>query len=163
LLLQQVGKFRRRAEEAVREFVDELAFVPLKLRNGQYYMKNNLRIKFGEKNLNQEFLANYEVANALYAVREETRQWELRVPLKAFVKYKGFKALVVAVTPLETLSEQAFEDAIVHGHSVDNWKIHFTLVEALTLILDRLHLKPYFSEVHYQKVQIHMGANLKIL
>lgn len=37
------------------------------------------------------------------------------------------------------------------------------LVEALTLVLDRLHLKPYFSEVHYQKVQIHMGANLRIL
>jgi hypothetical protein len=26
-----------------------------------------------------------------------------------------------------------------------------------------MHLKPYFSEVHYQKVQIHMGANLKIM
>lgn len=37
------------------------------------------------------------------------------------------------------------------------------LVEALTLVLDKMHLKPYFSEVHYQKVQIHMGANLKIM
>lgn len=72
----------------------------MKLRNGYYYLKNNLRIKFGEKNLNQEFLANYEVADALYCAREETEGWELRVPLKALVKYKGFKAIVVAVTPL---------------------------------------------------------------
>lgn len=103
------------------------------------------------------------MADAIYASREETKNWELRVPLKAFIKYKGFKVIVVAMTPLESLGEQAFDDAIVHGHSVDNWKIDFMLVEALTLVLDRLHLKPYFSEVHYQKVQIHMGANLKIL
>lgn len=37
------------------------------------------------------------------------------------------------------------------------------LVENLHLILDHLKLKPYFSEVHYQKVQIHLGSNLKVL
>jgi hypothetical protein len=37
------------------------------------------------------------------------------------------------------------------------------LGEYLTLLLDRLKLKPYFCEVHYQKVQIHLGSNLKIL
>ena len=26
-----------------------------------------------------------------------------------------------------------------------------------------MHLKPYFSEVHYQKVQIHFGSSLKVL
>jgi hypothetical protein len=31
------------------------------------------------------------------------------------------------------------------------------------VILSALKLKPYFSEVHYQKVQIHLGSNLKIL
>jgi hypothetical protein len=33
--------------------VDELAFVPVRLKHGHYYLKNNLRLKFGEKNLNQ--------------------------------------------------------------------------------------------------------------
>lgn len=37
------------------------------------------------------------------------------------------------------------------------------LVENLTDLLDCLHLKPYFSEVHYQKVQIHLGSTLKVL
>lgn len=50
----------------------------------------------------------------------------------------------------------------MHGNSTDNWKIDFLLVENLTIILDHLKLKPYFSEVHYQKVLIHLGSNLKI-
>ena len=37
------------------------------------------------------------------------------------------------------------------------------LVEILTDILDCMYLKPYFSEVHYQKVQIHLGSSLKVL
>jgi hypothetical protein len=93
----------------------------------------------------------------------ETLNWELRVPLKALVKYKGFKVIVVSMTPLDLLNEQSFDDSIVHGHSVDNWKIHFMIVEVLTVILNNVHLKPYFSEVHYQKVQIHLGSNLKIM
>lgn len=32
-------------------------------------------------------------------------QKELRVPLKAIVKYKGFKVLVCAMTPLDKLGE----------------------------------------------------------
>ncbi len=145
MLLQQVGKFRVRAIEAVKEFIDELSFTPIKLKQGQYYPKNNLKLKFGDKNLNQEFLANYEVANAIYSTRYDTKGWELRVPLKALIKYKGFKVIVVAMTPLDSFNEQIFDDSIVHGSSVDNWKIDFMLVEALTLILDKLKLKPYFS------------------
>lgn len=119
-------------------------------------------MKFGDKNLNQEFLANYQIANAIYDSRWEFSK-ELRVPLKAFIKYKGFKVLVCAITPLDSLNEQEFDDAILHGHSSDNWKIHFMLVENLTHILNKLYLKPYFSEVHYQKVQIHLGSNLKVV
>ena len=87
----------------------------------------------------------------------------LRVPLKALIKYKGFKVLVRAMTPLDKLRDTEFDDAIVHGNSSDNWKIDFLLVENLTLLLDNLKLKPYFSEVHYQKVQIHLGSSLKVL
>ena len=67
------------------------------------------------------------------------------------------------MTPLDSLGEDQFDDAIIHGNSTDNWKIDFLLVENLTLLLDVLKLKPYFSEVHYQKVQIHLGSNLKVL
>lgn len=99
------------------------------------YLKNNLKLKFGEKNINQEFSGNYSIANVLYAQRQNFKA-ELRVPLKAFVKYKGFKVLVSAMTPLDSLPEQHFDDSIVHGNSSDNWKIDFMLVENLTTILD---------------------------
>lgn len=46
-LLTQVGKFRARAIEAVREFIDEVSFTPGKLKYGSYYYKNNLKLKFG--------------------------------------------------------------------------------------------------------------------
>ncbi len=55
--------------------------------------------------------------------------------MKALIKYKGFKVLVTATTPLDFLTEQQFDDIIVHGNSSDNWKIDFMLVENLTLIL----------------------------
>ena len=71
--------------------------------------------------------------------------------------------MVSAITPLDFMNEQAFDDSILHGHSSDNWKIDFMIVEYLTTIINKLRLKPYFSEVHYQKVQIHLGSNLKIL
>ncbi len=87
----------------------------------------------------------------------------MRVPLKMLVRYKGFKAIVSSMTPLDTLNEQAFDDAIIHGHSSDNWKIDFMMAQNLTTILDVIYLKPYFTEVHYQKVQIHLGSNLKVL
>jgi hypothetical protein len=127
LVLEQIGKFRERAEETVREFIDELSFAPVRFKYGVYYIKNNLKMKFGEKGLNQEFTANYFVANAMYEVRNKINK-ELRVPLKALVKYKGFKVLVRAITPLDELQEQQFDDAIVHGNSSDNWKIDFVLV-----------------------------------
>ena len=77
-----------------------MSFIPIKVKYGYFYQKNNLRLKFGEKSLNQEFTANYFVANSIYELRNKWRM-ELRVPLKAIVKYKGFKVLVCAMTPLD--------------------------------------------------------------
>lgn len=44
------------------------------------------------------------------------------------VRYKGFKVLVCAMTPLDYLNELEYDDAIVHGNATDNWKIDFLLV-----------------------------------
>lgn len=101
-MLEQVGKFRIRAQETVKEFVDEMSFSPIKIKYGVTYQKNNMKLKFGEKSLNQEFIANYCVANSIYDMRKEWTK-ELRVPLKALIKYKGFKILVCAMTPLDFL------------------------------------------------------------
>lgn len=51
-------------------------------------------------------MANSEVANAIYELRYELKNWELRIPLKALVKYKGFKFLAVAMTPQDELVDQ---------------------------------------------------------
>lgn len=53
------------------EFIDQLSFSPIKLKNGVYYEKANLRLKIGDKNLNQEFLANCQIANTIYEYRME--------------------------------------------------------------------------------------------
>ena len=107
--------------------MDELSFAPIKFKNGVTFVKNNLKLKFGEKNLNQEFNGNYFIANALFELRHSFKA-EIRVPLKALVKYKGFKVLVSAMTPLDALPQQEFDDSIVHGNSSDNWKIDFMLI-----------------------------------
>jgi hypothetical protein len=52
-LLEQIGKFRIRAEEAVKTFIDELPFSNIKFKFDHYYEVSNLKIKFGGKSLNQ--------------------------------------------------------------------------------------------------------------
>ena len=98
--------------------MDELSFTPIKFKNGVTFVKNNLKLKFGEKNLNQEFNGNYFIANALFELRHSFKA-EIRVPLKV---------LVSAMTPLDALPQQEFDDSIVHGNSSDNWKIDFMLI-----------------------------------
>ena len=36
-------------------------------------------------------------------------------------------------------------------------------MDNLSTIADTLKLKPYNSEVHYQRVQIHLGTSLKVI
>jgi hypothetical protein len=69
----------------------------------------------------------------------------MRVPLTALIKYKGFKAFVRTLTPLDELNDKDYDNAIIHGNSSDNWKIDFTLADFLIVIIDQLKLKPYFS------------------
>lgn len=87
----------------------------------------------------------------------------LRVPLIALVKYKGFKVLARAWTPADDLDQRQLDDAIIHGNCSDNWKSNFLMMEDLSSIADSLKLKPYNSEVHYQRVQIHLGTSLKVI
>ncbi len=44
-----------------------------------------------------------KVAHAIYNIRKKIDN-KLRVPLMAFIKYKGLKALVKAVTPCDFMS-----------------------------------------------------------
>lgn len=44
-----------------------------------------------------------KVAHAIYNIRKKIDN-KLRVPLMAFIKYKGMKALVKAVTPCDFMS-----------------------------------------------------------
>ncbi len=46
-----------------------MAFNQTKFKYNFYYTFNNLKLKFGEKALNQEYLGNYKANIALYEVR----------------------------------------------------------------------------------------------
>jgi hypothetical protein len=121
-----------------------------------------MQLKIGDKNINQEFLSNYWVANAIHQKQIEFTK-TIRVPLIAFIKYKGFKILVRAWTPMDLLDLNELDDAIIHGNCSDNWKSNFLMMDSLSTIADSIKLKPYNSEVHYQRVQIHLGTSLKVV
>jgi hypothetical protein len=119
-------------------------------------------LKLGDKSLNQEFLSNYWVANAIHKTQLQLVK-NIRIPLIALIKYKGFKVLVRAWTPTDDLDRRRLDDAIIHGNCTDNWKSNFLIMDILSTIADTLKLKPYNSEVHYQRVQIHLGTSLKVI
>lgn len=58
-----------------------------------------LKIDFN-KDINQEYLANVETAHTIYTLKDKIREGT-RVPLHALIKYKGFKVIVRALTPID--------------------------------------------------------------
>lgn len=145
-LLKVIGKFRQRAQTTVRQFIDEWPYMQTKhiIQRNVYYKLNNLNLKIGEKNLNQQFLSNNSVANAIHKCQNQLNK-TLRVPLIALVKYKGFKVFVRACTSVDQLDPSQFDDAINHGNCSDNWKSNFLMMDNLSTLADSIKLKPYNS------------------
>lgn len=75
----------------------------------------------------------------------------------SFFKYKGIKALVRALTNCDSLNEKEKDQMLLHGNMSDNWKTHFFLVDDLNMILEAMNLKPYNSELYFQRIVIHLG------
>ena len=123
---------------------------------------NNLNLKIGGKNLNQQFLSNYCVANTIHINQQQFTK-AMRVPLVALVKYKGIKVFVRACTPIDDYDAHKLDDSIIHGNCTDNWKSNFLMMDNLSTVADLMKLKPYNSQVHYQRVQIHLGTALKVI
>lgn len=66
-------------------------------------------VKIGTgKNMNLDYLDNLKVAHALYNIRLKiaSRISRIRVPLTAFIKYKGFKVIVRALTPCDFMNQR---------------------------------------------------------
>ena len=60
-LLEAIGKFKKRAQETVRKFIDEVPFSLdyQRIVDSSIFSVNNLMIKIDfDKSLNQEFLSN---------------------------------------------------------------------------------------------------------
>jgi hypothetical protein len=70
---------------------------------------------------------------------------EIRVPLMAFIKYKGFKVIVRSITPVDKYDPKEAEDLTIHGNGIDTWKSNFLAVDDLNIITEDLKLKPYNS------------------
>lgn len=45
----------------------------------------------------------------------------------------------------------------------DNWKTHFFLVDDLNMVLEAMNLKPYNSELYFQRIVIHLGIELQLI
>jgi hypothetical protein len=127
-----------------KQFIDEWPYSVEKIKKNVYYQINNMQLKIGDKNLNQEFISNYWVANAIHQKQIEFTK-TIRVPLIAFIKYKGFKILVRAWTPIDLFDQNTLDDAIIHGNCSDNWKSNFLMMDNLSTIADSMKLKPYNS------------------
>lgn len=104
-VLESIGKFKKRAEQVVRKYIDELPF-NLNPQIDKIFVHQNLKIKIGfSKHLNMEFLYTMKVAHSIYNIRKKIDN-KIRVPLMAFIKYKGLKVLVRSMTPCDFLSEK---------------------------------------------------------
>ena len=103
------------------------------------YFVNQMWIKLGGKNINQEFLSMATVADIL-AILRKNRNVEMRVPLAALVKYKGFKALCVMNIPVSG------DDSIMYGLPAEGgFKINSSISDELKDICKGLNLRPYNS------------------
>lgn len=98
-----MGAFRILAIENTKLLVNELLFSKkaqaYKEVPERGYLVGQMWIKLGGKALNQEFLGMSNVADIL-AILKKNRGVEMRVPLAAFIKYKGFKALCTMNLPI---------------------------------------------------------------
>lgn len=72
----------------------------------QKFIYRNYHLEIGsEKTLNLQFLESAKVADAIFNLKKKINS-KIRIPLSAFVKYKGFKILVRALTPCDLMSEK---------------------------------------------------------
>jgi hypothetical protein len=57
--------------------------------------------------MNLDYLDSMEIAYAIFNTRRKLKFGDkIRVPLSAFIKYKGFKILVSAITPPMIMSKK---------------------------------------------------------
>jgi hypothetical protein len=138
-----VGNFRQKAIENCKLLIDELIFdksvQSYKEVLDRGYLVNNMWIRLGGKNINQEFLGLENVADIL-AMLKKSRDVEMRVPLAAFVKYRGFKAICVMNVPIDG------DATIIYGLPAEGgFKINSSISDELKDICKGLNLRPYSS------------------
>ena len=129
----------------MRQFIDEIAYQPEPFVENKYIEINNLMLKIDfNKEINQEYLANVETAHTIYTLKDKVREGT-RVPLHGLIKYKGFKVMVRALTPIDKYSHKDRENRVLHGVCEESWKTHFFIQDDLLLISQTQNMKPYNS------------------
>ena len=117
-----------------RKYIDDLPFNP-DPKIDLHFSQDNLKLIVGvDKGYNLEFLDNLYIAHEIYNRRNKLDP-KIRVPLIALVKYKGFKILVQAITPVDSMPQKIKYEKILHGNCEETWKNHFFLVDDLNVLL----------------------------
>jgi len=101
----------------------------------QYYQ--GLWLKVGGKEINQEFLVNYFLNDILYTFRE-VKELKFRIPLMSFIKYKGYKVLVMCDMPFTELEKSEVYNLLDEGFDL---QMMSKLKEGLDIIEDVLNVK----------------------
>lgn len=155
-----MGNFRQKAIENCKLLIDELIFdksvQSYKEVLDRGYLVNNMWIRLGGKNINQEFLGLENVADIL-AMLKKSRDVEMRVPLAAFVKYRGFKAICVMNVPIDG------DATIIYGLPAEGgFKINSSISDELKDICKGLNLRPYSSEVRFSNITVYLDPRCQV-
>jgi hypothetical protein len=97
------------------------------------------------------------VADILAILKRTTKSVEMRVPLAAMIKYKGFKALCTMNIPISG------DETIIYGLPAEGgFKINSSISDDLKDICKGLKLRQYNSEVRFSNVTIYLDPRCQV-
>lgn len=156
-LFKNVGIFLSRAIIAAKNIINEIGvpdyerqIFPEQIGEIAVYLHFNMLIKLAMKTkgnnqwkiLGHEFRSSNMMFNTLYSAgKSESKVKACRVPLMCLIDYKGFRALVMALAPIEV------ERTLMHGSKSDGiFIMNQSLYPALSIISKALNLREHIFE-----------------
>jgi len=113
------------------------------------------------KSYRREFLSMDIMFDALYVLSKPKSDYNLRIPLSCLIDYKGYRALVYGVIPLNESLEPILglsEDGVYHEISIQG------VARQIPLIADVLNLKDHYFlfKEHTRPVHIYISPLIEV-
>lgn len=151
------GSAKRIAESYIDEYVCGFGEGTREFHGWRHY--KGLWLKTGGKEINQEFMVNYNINDILFTLRE-VRGYKVRLPLMTFIELKGVKVLLMCDMPFSELEKTEVYNLRA---SDGDLQLMGRLKEALEVIEDVMNVKSEPFEVEAKrKVLAPLGHTLKV-